>query len=186
MHGVALKTRGHNVLILERSRTPDMHSLGAGLNAGPDVQAFMDEYDRTGQPYCTKTTTWQMMDRQGNIIFTGPLPQAATNWDTLYYRLRANFDGLRSTYCEVPNSRIGDGKAVYMDGSTVHSIQETKNRVRVSYRDLSGQTEGIEADLVIAADGPNSTIRQILLPDVKRDYVGPRLGWKSRGRHSRL
>lgn len=35
----------------------------------------------------------------------------------------------------------------------------------------------MEADLVIATDGPSSKIRRILLPDVERKYVGY-IGWR--------
>lgn len=84
----------------------------------------------------------------------------STNWDTLYYRLRANFDGLVGAYCKVPAAKERDGRAVYRDGCSVHDVLDKgAEGVRVWYHDVSGLAEKIDADLVIAADGPNSKIR---------------------------
>jgi hypothetical protein len=98
----------------------------------------------------------------------------------LYYRLRANFDGLRSNYCDVPEGfEEGGGKGVYLDGYTVRNVQydESREQVVLSYRDSKGVVKKMEEDLVIGTEGPSSKIRQIFLPDVERLYVGY-IGWR--------
>jgi 2-polyprenyl-6-methoxyphenol hydroxylase-like FAD-dependent oxidoreductase len=98
----------------------------------------------------------------------------------LYYRLRANFDGLGSNYCNVPKGfEEGGGTGVYLDECTVEDVQYDRSREQVvlSYRDSKGVVKKMEADLVIGTDGPSSKIRQIFLPDVERQYVGY-IGWR--------
>jgi hypothetical protein len=56
------------------------------------------------------------MDSAGKVIRTMEADQRSTDWSTLYYRLRANFDGLQTGYCEVPPETERDGQALYMDG----------------------------------------------------------------------
>lgn len=93
---------GHNIRILERNSASLVGSQGAGLNAGPGVQQFMREFDRTGLPYPLNPSTAQITDCMGRGIRTMESDQRSTDWSTLYYRLRANFDGLQSDYCEAP------------------------------------------------------------------------------------
>jgi 2-polyprenyl-6-methoxyphenol hydroxylase-like FAD-dependent oxidoreductase len=59
----------------------------------------------------------------------------------------------------------------------VTSIQDEGSRVRIFYTRLNESTntthpKGLTADLLIAADGPSSTIRSILEPSIKRTYAG--------------
>lgn len=44
--------------------------------------------------------------------------------------------------------------------------------VKVEFEDLEGKKDCAEADMVLAADGPSSTIRKLLTPEVERRYVG--------------
>jgi len=44
--------------------------------------------------------------------------------------------------------------------------------VEVEYEGEEGKTEKEKADMVLAADGPSSTIRKLLLPQVERKYAG--------------
>ena len=96
-----------------------------------------------------------------------------TSWDLLYYLLRANFDGVESKYCDVPSPQEGEGKAEYRYGCTVTGLRDIGNKgVEVEYQDHDGKTSTTTADMVIGADGPSSTVRKILLPEVKREYAG--------------
>jgi 2-polyprenyl-6-methoxyphenol hydroxylase-like FAD-dependent oxidoreductase len=54
----------------------------------------------------------------------------------------------------------------------VTALEESGEKMKVSWmqKDLGEQT--CEADLIIAADGGSSTIRRLLKPDVERKYVG--------------
>jgi len=103
-----------------------------------------------------------------------------TSWDLCYYLLRANYDGVDSEYLAdcggVPNGREGDGAVRYIYGATVTGVEKKGERVVVKYslktEDGEEAEKEIEANLVIAADGPSSTIRGILEPEVKRTYAG--------------
>lgn len=44
--------------------------------------------------------------------------------------------------------------------------------VEVKYQDQDGKDGSLIADLVIGADGPSSTTRKILQPEVERTYAG--------------
>jgi len=56
--------------------------------------------------------------------------------------------------------------------STSPSALDMSHSVEVQVRHSSEQTTTAEADLVIAADGPSSSIRASYLPDIKRTYAG--------------
>jgi 2-polyprenyl-6-methoxyphenol hydroxylase-like FAD-dependent oxidoreductase len=164
---------GHNVQILERSPSALLAEQGAGLGVADDLEAFMREYDAVQEPYMLTTPKAFVVDSQGNLITTLTPGVRATSWNTLYYRLRANFDGLKSDYCgESPAEHLDDGKATYLYGQTVLSVKVEDEKLIVKYHDYDGTLSGIRADLVIAADGAGSRIRQVLEPQVKRRYVG--------------
>jgi len=103
----------------------------------------------------------------------------------VYFLLRACFDGLESEYCNVPMKEEEEGIARYEVGRKVVGVSDVgEDRVEVEYevvisdRENAGdesddlQTATLRADLVIAADGPSSTIRKIVCPDVARTYAG--------------
>lgn len=98
--------------------------------------------------------------------------QNMTSWDLAYYMMRADFDGVESEYCTVPQPREGDGKAVHLHGHTVTGLDEDGDHVRVHYKTMDGRADSMLADMLIAADGPSSTIRKIFEPDVQRTYAG--------------
>jgi len=99
--------------------------------------------------------------------------QKMTSWDLLYFVLRACFDGMESVYCAVPEKLEGEGEAAYEYGRKVVDVKEEEGGgVRVEFEDEEGKKDSAVADLVIAADGPSSTIRKLLMPDVERKYVG--------------
>jgi 2-polyprenyl-6-methoxyphenol hydroxylase-like FAD-dependent oxidoreductase len=106
--------------------------------------------------------------------------QRMTSWDLLYNVLRANFDGGgERSYCAVPEGREGEegrkGAAEYKTDSIVTDIREVDSKkLQIHYRshaepDSTKKTQ--PADLVIAADGASSTIRNLYVP-VERKYAG--------------
>ncbi|KAF2083351.1 FAD/NAD(P)-binding domain-containing protein [Saccharata proteae CBS 121410] len=175
-HGVALSRLGHNITILERNPTPLLHDQGAGVVAGSDTQNFFRTYDRTQTPLAVTSHARQYLDREGNVIDYDERPQRMTSWDLLYHILRANLDGVESTYVKaVPGKEKGDGKVVYRYGCTAREVVrlEDEDGVRITMEKHPDKTlEDTTADLVIAADGGSSTVRQRLQPDVHRTYAG--------------
>ena len=88
--------------------------------------------------------------------------------------MRANFDGLKSDCCpEPPTATDADGDATYDLGKKATNVSYAHNRVTVEFEDLiNGGAGSAQPDLVIVADGANSTIRQNLLPSIRHTYSG--------------
>ena len=103
-----------------------------------------------------------------------------TSWDLCYYLLRANYDRVESGYLEggqLPEVRDTDGKVRYEYGCNVTSLEDLDSKVKVHFTrqrdtDTSPTESSLTADLVIAADGPSSTIRALFEPDIQRTYAG--------------
>jgi len=183
--GVALKRlrKDLNIRILERNPTALLHDQGAGVVAGPDVQKFFKTYDRTKTPVGVPSHQRLYLNRQGDVIDRKNSEQKMTSWDLLYHLLRVNYDGVKSEYAAIPESEDGECRVSYEYGSTVTDLQAPKasppgceldfsEPIKITTKHNSGEIKTTDADLVIAADGPSSTIRSRYLPDVKRQYVG--------------
>jgi 2-polyprenyl-6-methoxyphenol hydroxylase-like FAD-dependent oxidoreductase len=110
-----------------------------------------------------------------NLTVSRNIPFKLTNWKTLNYRLRANFDGLRSEYVPVPPERKeGDGKVVYEVGKRVQDVSHNEDSsFSVIIEDVdTGVSSILHPDLVITADGANSTIRKLFFPGIGNPYSG--------------
>lgn len=174
MHGIMLKRLGHSVQILEQSPESILHDQAAGIRAGEEVQEFLQKYDMLNEPYYLNCPGLQFIDRDAKNLRFVNFPMAMTSWTTLYYRLRANFDGFTSKHCpKPPESTTIDGTAIYELGKRVTDVSYTDGRVEISFDDtINGRCGSLHADLVIAADGSNSAVRRILLPELQRPYAG--------------
>ncbi|TKA80321.1 hypothetical protein B0A55_02209 [Friedmanniomyces simplex] len=178
--GVALKTHGYNTTLLERTPENLLHNQGAGIVAGGDTLEFFKRYDRTGKPVAVPSFKRLYLNQKGDVIHEEVNRQNMTSWDLCYYLLRANYDRVDSPYLEdgkLPETRETDGEVTYIYGATVTGIEDKGDQVLVSYKqkhptDGTEDPAAIHADLVIAADGPSSTIRGILEPHVQRTYAG--------------
>ena len=136
---------------------------------------FLEQYDRTKTPILTADGI-QYLNRDGSIKFTtggdGMTAQVAS-WDLLYNILRANFDGgYEGSYVATPPKMEGDGITNYLSGVRVTDLTEVDELVEVEYEGVDGKRVALQADIVIGADGPSSTVRKLLLPEVERTYVG--------------
>lgn len=169
-----LKRLGHNVTILERSTS--LNGQGAGIIAREHVQAFFSKHDLCDQPYFVKAEPpkVQFLNKAATITRAWKAQLCMTSWDTLYYRLRANYDGLQSDYVrEPPRNREGrDGKVTYENGCTVTNLTYGDEVVTLEFERSIGGGGTLHADLVIAADGPGSSIRRNFFPNIERKYVG--------------
>ncbi|KAK0335688.1 hypothetical protein LTR02_007115 [Friedmanniomyces endolithicus] len=180
--GVALKTHGYNTTILERTPENLLHNQGAGIVAGGDTLEFFKRYDRTGKPVAVPSFKRLYLNRKGDVIHEEVNRQNMTSWDLCYYLLRANYDRVDSPYLEggkLPETRPTDGQIKYIYGATVTGIEDKNSHVVVSYTqkhknndNATDKPSTIQADILIAADGPSSTIRAILEPQVQRTYAG--------------
>ncbi|KAF2624761.1 FAD/NAD(P)-binding domain-containing protein [Macroventuria anomochaeta] len=168
-------THAHTLTLLERSPNPVLDNQGAGIVAGGDTLAFFKRYDRCDRELAVSSVRRQYLDKNGEIVHKEDMKQNMTSWDLAYYVLRANVDGLKSRYCEVPNTVDGSAEVKHLHGYKVTGLweqEEKGGKLVVQYETSDNKKGSVEADLVIGADGPSSTIRSIFAPDVERKYAG--------------
>ncbi|KAL9088138.1 MAG: hypothetical protein Q9159_003256 [Coniocarpon cinnabarinum] len=170
--GLALKRNGHDVTILERNPTALLHNQGAGIVAGGDTLEFFERYDRCNRPIAVSSYGRQYYDKHGAVIHKADTVHTMTSWDLAYYLLRANFDGVTSQYGDLPPPQKGDGKAVHLHDHKVTSFEAMSDGVTVDFEKSDGSQGSMQADFLIGADGPSSTIRKTLEPQVERTYAG--------------
>lgn len=177
MHGIMLKRLGHNVHILDRAVSSVRENQGAGITAGPHVQAFLKEYDTYDTPWYSMAPGAKVLDAASKVRIYRKMDLQNTSWDVLYYRMRAIFDAFESEHCPkpLPLDPREVGEALFDCGKQVVGVLDTEATVTVEYEDLINGVNGSEsADLVIVAGGASCSIRSILLPDsnLQRPYSG--------------
>lgn len=174
MQGIVLKRLGHSVRILERHNEPTRPSQGAGITTKEHLEEYFIQHDLTKTPLFISSTCRQYLNLDGDVFRTQAWPIKATSWSLLYHVLRFGFDGLRSSYydgMEFPDLQEA-GSAVHDHGQRVTNLRQLDGAMIVEHVNRHGRQERTEADLIIAADGPSSCIRKLLLPEVQRTYAG--------------
>ncbi|CAO2655594.1 Nn.00g043970.m01.CDS01 [Neocucurbitaria sp. VM-36] len=177
MHGIMLRSNGYTVTILEQEASAHRQGLDAGIRVGPEFLQFMQKYDRIKRDYSLFAPRAQNLVKNGTVTFTVPFNAALTSWALVWSILHANFDGSESSAVPDPPPLLHDDGAEvrFWSGARVTGVQEIggDSKVRVQFEDVvRNSTEWIICDLVVAADGSNSSIRRILAPEVKAEYAG--------------
>ncbi|KAJ5715853.1 uncharacterized protein N7483_013034 [Penicillium malachiteum] len=184
MTAVALKQSGHNVIVIEKEDN-ERESHMAGVCLGPDAVEYLEKYDRIQSIFSNQSRRIQALVGNDKLKTFVNGRREITNWDTMYYRLRSNFDGYASdTYPISPGPSPADGQGVYHTQKEVLDIQreiqpdkddgkKKKTTMSITLLDRkSGHKANIQADLVIGADGPDSFVRNKYQGHVERKYVG--------------
>ena len=147
---------GWDVHVYERA-AEELQGRGAGIVTHPEL---FDALALAGIAI-DETIGVQVQERvtlgqDGARVASCVLPQTLTAWSRLYQALRSGF----------PDARYHTGK---------HLTRAVAQGQRVQAEFADG--ECVSADLLVAADGIRSTVRQALLPEVRPAYAGY-LAWR--------
>ncbi|RKP50540.1 FAD binding domain-containing protein [Trinickia fusca] len=147
----SLRSIGWHVDVFERS-PHELDSRGGGLVLQRDV---LDAFRFAGAAYAgplgVRSEYRQFLDAHGEIAQRRLMPQTQTAWSTIYGTIKAS----------LPDGLIHSGVALT---DIVH--EDAGIRARFS------NGADMRADVLIGADGPDSTMRRLLLPGSAPNYAG--------------
>ncbi len=167
-----LARAGHAVTVLEKA-AGTMDGRGAGIVSHRVLEEGLRRIDMPADYALGIRVPGRItLGPEGEVLGTLAMPQVLTSWGRLYQLLRS----------------LLPAQAAYRQGVAVHGFEEHEGGVRVH---TSAGT--FEADLLVAADGIRSAIRQQLWPEVQPEYAGY-VAWRglcdegvlSRGAHERM
>lgn len=142
---------GWDVHVYERV-AEEMEGRGAGIVTHPEL---MDALSQAGvvvdDSIGVKVEERVTLGRDGERVGSRALPQTLTAWSRLFHVLRSAFPGER-----------------YHNGKSLTSFEQDQNSVTVRFAD----GESVTADILVAADGVRSIVRNALMPDSKPLYAG--------------
>jgi len=148
---LALRAVNCDVEVFERS-PHEMKHRGVGLVVRPETLHFLSKHGiATKEAISVLFKIRQYLGRDSKVTRQQLRHQSMTSWDSLYRQLRAAF----------PDEH-------YHNGNKLVSFEQDENEVIACFDD--GRL--ITCDLLVCADGANSTCRRRLLPDVASDYAG--------------
>ena len=147
--GIALRGIGAEVDVFERDRGP-VDIRGAGVVVQPHLKSFLREHHAPGLAV-TSCRIRRYLEPGGGDGQTQAMPQQFTSWEAIYSTLCATF----------PKDR-------HHRGAAVTDVANEPSHVVAS---IEGRGQ-VESDVLIAADGANSSARQRFLPQTVPDYSG--------------
>jgi len=166
MHGIVLKSLGHNVHILEAREPQEMEAETAGLSLAVEAQQLMKAYLPEVKDYAMPPApAIQVVDTHGEILVELPIrfSSITSTWGVVFQHLRDRFlqqDG-------------NSGISKFELRKRVLDVTDDGKVIMVMYQDNDQDSVNIiQADLVIAADGSNSTIRKKVLPNIESKSAG--------------
>ncbi|MFM0167196.1 FAD binding domain-containing protein [Paraburkholderia sediminicola] len=146
-----LTRNGWDVDVFERV-PEELAGRGAGIVTHPELfEALEAAGVQIDDAIGVKVQTRVTFNQDGHVHSERTLPQTLTAWSKMYHVLRA----------ALPDTH-------YHSGDTVISVEDGPDWATVTLSDGSVH----HADIVIAADGFKSAIRERFLPDVKLEYAG--------------
>ena len=172
MNAIVLRHAGYKVTVLERSHPSQLYSEAAGLGVGPNVHNFLEKYVPGHGDYSIKMTDLEIWNEEAKLQEQRPLPYPLrmTNWRTVYNILK---HALMIEWLDLPTP-------AYKTSVEAFDVRGESTGVSVRCRDLTtGAEEVLEASLIIAADGANSSVRRNIWQNNSPSYAGYVL-WRGR------
>jgi 2-polyprenyl-6-methoxyphenol hydroxylase-like FAD-dependent oxidoreductase len=154
--GLQLRKQGFEVDIYERAEG-ELAGRGAGIVAQPPVIEALRFLGIDPVDLGVEATIRKVLDVDGHTVCEFGCPQILTAWERLYRLLRDAFPA-----------------AHYHRGLGLKHFEQDSRAVTAHFSDGSR----VSADLLVAADGIRSTVRQQLLPDLAPLYAGY-AAWRS-------
>lgn len=149
--GVLLQSIGWEVHIYERS-SHSLDSRGGGIVLQPEI---LEAFERSGvgykAPFGVVAHERFYLKQDGTIATNMPMRQTLTSWNLLYGSMRRHFPAER-----------------YHQGKTLTEVTQNNESVTAIFADGTSDT----GDLLVGADGANSTVRKLLLPNYEPQYAG--------------
>jgi 2,6-dihydroxypyridine 3-monooxygenase len=148
---LVLRDAGCDVRVYERSAAA-LEARGAGLAVLDETLRYFVERRRVSPDTICSTTNWiRFLHADGTVQFEQRRRYRFSSWNTIYRALLE---------CIEPDR--------YLLGHEVRTFSSDVGSVEVGLAD--GRRLSVE--LLVCADGINSTARQTLLPDVRPQYSG--------------
>ncbi len=147
--GLFLRKIGWDVSIHERAGE-ELGSRGAGVATHDELHEALALATGPGGEIGVAVGGRIVLGRSGEVICEVARPQVLASWDRIWRRLR-----------------LAAGDA-YRHGSALVSVEQDEQRVVARFDDGSD----VAADLLVAADGLQSTARRQLMPAVEPQYAG--------------
>jgi 2-polyprenyl-6-methoxyphenol hydroxylase-like FAD-dependent oxidoreductase len=159
MAAISLRNQNCHVQVFEKSSAKPKESQGAGIVAQSELVDLLKRNNIIeSRDQITVKSKWrEYLDRSGNVIIREDKKQYMTSWGILF----------RSLKSALPSN-------LYHSKKTIKNVAHEEG---YSYLIDADNTKYGPFDLVVACDGPDSTIRKLLLPQVKREYAGY-VGWR--------
>lgn len=147
--GLFLKRIGWDVTIHERVGE-ELGARGAGIVTHDELHNALTAATGRREPIGVPVSGRVVLAQDGSVVCETPRPQILASWDQVWQRLRACSDGF------------------YRHGSALVSFEQNDSVVTARFADGAHEN----ADLLVAADGIQSTVRKQLFPDAQPRYVG--------------
>lgn len=146
-----LRDIGCDVTVYERSES-DLRARGAGIALLRQTLRYPVEKIGIPIEQISSSTEWvRFLNDDAEVIWEQRHRYRFSSWNTIYRALRKEI-----------------GEIQYRLGREMSSLQSEQDGVTVRFKD----GEEIRTDLLVCADGINSTARSLLLPDAIPHYAG--------------
>jgi len=146
-----LRAIGWTVDVYERS-AEDLAGRGAGLGTHDALMRLLRRIGiETELDLGVHTQQYILLDARGSVSCRLGYPRVMTAWARLYRPLK---DALPAQHYHPAKSLVG--------------FSQDRDAITALFADGSHAS----ADLLVAADGPRSTVRPLVLPALKPDYAG--------------